>query len=93
MNYPIEIPPAVYEALCTLLQHGTVDRNGNTVDFSPVQQITISNGTATFSPPAKLTAKFGFINIRTTISSVAVKGAGIKLEVDNSPIDIEVRPA
>jgi len=92
INYPIRMEPQVYEMLHSLISCGTVTLDGKAIDFTPVQQIAISNGVMTFTPPARITADVGPISLRTTISSLTVRAGGIKIEVDNSPIDLELRP-
>lgn len=92
MNYPVAIDPKAYEMLRSLLSKGIVEQEGKTLDFSPVQQITIRNGVMTLNPPAKVIAEYGPIKLRTTISSLTVQANGIHVEVDNSPVDLELRP-
>jgi hypothetical protein len=92
LNKKIEVSPELYDQLKTFLERGIVQQDGSTIDFSPVQTITISRGKATFSPPASFKTQLGPIRVETTISSASVKANGIKIEIDNSPIDIEVKP-
>lgn len=92
MKYPIAMDPQTYELLRSLLSRGVVELDGKTLDFTAVQQITITNGEMTFSPPARITADMGPITLRTTISSLTVRSGGIRVEIDNSPLDLELRP-
>jgi hypothetical protein len=32
------------------------------------------------------------INIKTTVSSITARDTGVHVEVDNSPVDLELRP-
>lgn len=95
MIYPIEIDPDVFAIISTLLDTGKYEKDGKSIDFSPVQNIRIADGKMEFDPPAKISAKFGFIKVNTTLSSLALNEAGqqkIRIEVDNSPVDLELRP-
>jgi hypothetical protein len=93
MNYPITIPDAIYRLLSSLLETGKLEQNGIALDFSSVQNIRINSGVMTFNPPPKLTVNVGPVKIRTTVSSMTAQGDGIKLEVDNSPVNIEIKPS
>jgi hypothetical protein len=92
MNYPVKIDSSVYRMLQGFLSSGVVEYDGKTIDFSPVQHISIANGTAKFSPPAKVSLKYGLVTIKTTLSAMTVQPGGIKIEVDHSPIDMELKP-
>ena len=92
MNYPVKVDVAYYQMLQSLLSKGIVEYDGKTIDFSPVQHISIANGTAKFSPPAKITLKYGLVQLKTTLSAMTVQPGGIKIEIDNSPIDMELQP-
>ena len=93
LKIPIDIPPEIYELIKTFLETGVVEKDGKIVDFSPVQTVTIAEGGVTFDPPAKVAAKVGPVNIKTTITTIRVKKGGIKIDIDNSPVDVEVRPS
>lgn len=92
MKHRIAMNPQTYDLLRSLLSRGIVELDGKTLDFTSVQRISISNGMMNFDPPARLTADLGPINVRTTISSLTVLSGGIRVEIDNSPIDLELRP-
>ena len=92
MNYPVKIDSAFYSMLQSLLNEGVVEYDGKKIDFSPVQNISIKNGVAKFSPPAKITINYGPVQIKTTLSAMTARVGGIKIEVDNSFIDMELRP-
>lgn len=92
MNYPVKVDSAFYSMLQSLLSSGIVEYDGKKIDFSPVQNISIANGVAKFSPPAKVTLKYGLIWVKTTLSAMTVQPGGIKIEIDNSPIDMELKP-
>jgi hypothetical protein len=79
--------------LRSLLTSGIIEYEGKIVDFSHVQVIRIQDGIATFNPPAKLETDVGPVRVKTTISQLTVKNLGIKVEVDRSIIDLELRPA
>jgi len=93
MNYPVNIPANVYNLLQSLLNSGVIEQDGKKIDFSPVQNITIRNGVMTFSPPPKVSATVGPVALRTTVSSLTAQAGGIKIEVDNSPVNVEIRPS
>ncbi len=84
--------PAIYELLRGLLNNGIVTQDGKTLDVSPVQEITIRDGVMTFNPPAKIVADYGLVKIQTTVSSLTAKPSGIHIQIDNSPIDLELKP-
>jgi hypothetical protein len=92
MNYPLKIDPTLYALLHDLLTTGVVEHDGKRIDFSPVQTITIANGTATLDPPAKVAINYGLVRLKTTLSTMTAKPNGIKIEIDNSPVDMEIRP-
>jgi len=92
MNYPIKISPFAYDLLCGLLQRGVVEHEGNRLDFSEVQNISIQHGVMTFQPPAKVSVAVGPIKIKTTMSSLTVCADGVEVEIDYSPINIKVIP-
>ncbi len=79
--------------LRSILTRGVIEYEGKTIDFSPVQVIRIRDGIATFNPPAKLELDVGPLRVKTTISQLTVKNAGIKVEVDRSIIDLELKPS
>jgi len=92
IKYPIKMEPTLYELLRGLLLNGIVTQDGKTLDVSPVQEITIRDGVMTFNPPAKIIADCGLVKIQTTVSTLTAKSSGIRIEVDNSPIDLELKP-
>ena len=92
LKVPIEVPPEIYELIKVFMETGVVEQDGKSVDFSTVQTITITDGRVTLDPPAKVAAKVGPMNIKTTITTMKVRKGGIKINIDNSPIDVEVRP-
>ena len=91
MNRIEVIPPETYDLIAGLLNNGKIEKGGKLIDFSPVQTITISNGKISFHPPAKISAKLGMLRINTTITEIRKTGTGIKVDIDNSPIDVELR--
>lgn len=91
MNHVEVIPAEIYDALTALLKDGKVEKDGKLIDFSPVQTITISNGKVTLNPPARISAKIGMLRINTTISEIRKTGTGIKVDINNSPLDVELR--
>lgn len=92
INAPIKIPKLVHDLLQSLLRTGKIEYEGKSVDFSPVQTITIKDKVLTFNPPPKVQVTVMGINIKTTISSITAKDSGIHVEVDNSPVDLELKP-
>jgi len=95
MIYPVEINADVFAVISTLLATGKYEKDGKSIDLSPVQDIRITNGVMVFNPPAKISANFGPFKIKTTLSSLTLNEAGeqkIRIEVDNSPVDLELRP-
>lgn len=94
LDIPFKITQEQYEALESLLTKGTFDHESFSVDFSEVQTMELTGGALVFNPPAKLQAQAGPLNIKTTITEVKVKkrGVGIIINVDNSPVDVEISP-
>ncbi len=92
INHPVRIEESVYDMLRDILTHGRVERDGKLLDFSMVQTIQIQGGKIEFNPPARVEAKIGPITVKTTISALKLKRNGIKVEIDNSPIDLELLP-
>jgi hypothetical protein len=91
-DYPVAVPASVYRLLDSLLKTGTLEQSGVTLDFSGVQTITIADGKMSFNPPPKVSATMAGVAIRTTVSSLTAGTDGIKVEVDNSPINVEIQP-
>jgi len=92
LDVPINIPQEVYDLIEGLLQTGKLEHDKFSLDLSEVQTIRIANGELSFSPPAKIQTKVGPIKVKTTISVIKSRSKGIHIDVDNSPIDVEVRP-
>lgn len=91
-NYPVEIPEKLHEILTQLLETGCIDFDGKSVDFSRLQKMTIVGGVLRFDPPLQIKLKVGPMTIQTTISSVKNVGKGLKVEIDNSPVDVLLKP-
>jgi hypothetical protein len=91
-NYPIEIPEKLHEAVTKLLETGCVNFDGKSVDFSRLQKITIIGGIMKFEPPVKIKLKVGPMSVQTTISTIKNIGNGLKVEIDNSPVDVLLKP-
>lgn len=96
MDYGINIDSDTFKLLADLLSTGKAEKDGKSVDFSPVQTITLKDNKLLLDPPAKVSAKFGPIRLRTTLSAVALKEGDeqrIEIELDKSPVDIELKPS
>jgi hypothetical protein len=91
-DYPVVIPASVYALLESILNTGKLSHSGVEIDFSPVQEIKIANGKAQLNPPARVSLGYGGVAIRTTVSALVAQAGGVKIEIDNSPINVEVRP-
>jgi len=92
IDVPIRIPKLVHDMLQSLLRTGKIEYEGKIIDLSPVQTITIKDKVLTFSPPAKVQATIMGVNIKTTLSSITAKDSGVHIEIDNSPVDLELKP-
>lgn len=95
MIYPVEINSDLFAIISTLLATGKYEKDGKSIDLSPVQRISVNDGVLTFSPPAKISAKLGPVKLHTTLSSLTLNKSdrqSIRIEVDNSPVDLELRP-
>lgn len=92
MDYKIDIPEKYFNMAKDMLEKGKIDYEGNTIDFSGVSNIKIADGELVFSPPVKIFAKIGPIRLKTTITKIESKGSGIQIGIDNSPVDLELRP-
>lgn len=92
MDYNITIPIDIFRMIEGLLANGKLDYQGKFIDLSEVQTITIADGKLRFSPPAKISAKIGPVRVNTTITTIENLGDGIHINIDNSPIDLELKP-
>ncbi len=92
LDREINISPVLFKVLSSLLSTGKIEHEENLLDLSPVQTITISKGKVTLDPPAKVSAKIAGIRILTTISEITKSGSGINININNSPIDLELKP-
>ncbi len=95
MDRSINIDENVFALLADLLATGKAEKDGKSIDLSPVQTITISANKLILDPPAKVSAKVGPIRLKTTLSSIVLHDAKekrIELQLDRSPIDIELKP-
>ena len=96
MDYGIKIDADTFKLLAALLSTGKAEKDGKSIDFSPVQTITLKNNKLLLDPPAKVSAKFGPLRFRTTLSAVTLNESGeqsIEIELDKSPVDIEIKPS
>ena len=91
-DYPVPIPASVYRLLDSLLKTGTLEQSGVLLDFSGVQTITIANGKMSFNPPPKVATTVAGVAIRTTVSSLTAGTDGVKVEIDNAPVNVEIQP-
>ena len=67
LDIPFKLSKDQYEVLESLLNTGKFEHEKFSLDLSPVQNISLSNGVMELSPPAKLEATAGPVNIKTTI--------------------------
>lgn len=93
MDVPVKIDPQLYAFLRDLLSNGKASHNGIAVDMTDTQKMTFSGNKLMFDPPIKLQVKRGIFKVATTVTSVQNIKSGIHINVDNSPVDIEVRPS
>ncbi len=96
MDYGIKIDADTFKLLAALLSTGKAEKDGKSIDFSPVQTITLKDNKLLLDPPAKVSAKFGPLRLRTTLSAVTLNESGeqsIEIELDKSPVDIEIKPS
>ena len=96
MDYGIKIDADTFKLLAALLSTGKAEKDGKSIDFSPVQTMTLKDNKLLLDPPAKVSAKFGPLRLRTTLSAVTLNESGeqsIEIELDNSPVDIELKPS
>ncbi len=96
MDYGIKIDADTFKLLADLLSTGKAEKDGKSIDFSPVQAITLKDNKLLLDPPAKVSAKFGPLRLRTTLSAVTLNESGeqsIEIELDKSPVDIEIKPS
>ena len=96
MDYGIKIDADTFKLLAALLSTGKAEKDGKSIDFSPVQTMTLKDNKLLLDPPAKVSAKFGPLRLRTTLSAVTLNESGeqsIEIELDKSPVDIELKPS
>lgn len=88
----INVTPELFANLESCISSGVWNFGSGKLDLSPVQTIRLFKGKITFDPPAKVSAVIGDIRINTTITEI-VRGSGrIKVDINNSPINLEIRP-
>lgn len=93
LNHVEKVDPEVYRILRSLLLTGKVEKDGMLADFSPVQNITIGNGLMQFDPPLVVSGKFGPVRLKSTVSEISAKAAAsILVDIDSSPINVEIKP-
>lgn len=89
----VEMDPGVFSLVEDLLRTGTTEVSGWTLDFDPLGTIERKDNALIFDPPIKVSGKAVGLPISTTISMVQARsGHNIYVEIDNSPIDILLRP-
>lgn len=93
MDIPVKIDPQLYAFFRDLLTNGKASHNGIDVDMTDTQKMTFSGDRLLFNPPIKIKVKRGIFRVATTVTSVQNTRSGIHINVDNSPVDIEVRPS
>lgn len=76
MDYGIKIDADTFKLLADLLSTGKAEKDGKSIDFSPVQTITLKDNKLLLDPPAKVSAKFGPLRLRTTLSAVTLNESG-----------------
>ncbi len=92
LDKQIEISPQIYQKISTLLETGKVADDNFELDMSPVQNISIKEGSLVFDPPIKLKLSYAGVTVSTTVTTVKNKRKGIEINIDNSPIDVKVVP-
>jgi hypothetical protein len=92
LDIPVKIPATLHAAIITLLQTGKASLDNKAIDFSELQHITITDGLIRFNPPVKVSVAVGPVTVRTSIPHIRVNGSDLKVEVNNSPIDIKLKP-
>lgn len=93
LDIPVKIDPQLYAFLRDLLNNGKASHNGIDVDMTDTQKMTLDSDKLVFNPPIKIRVKRGIFRVATTVTSVQNTRSGIHVNVDNSPVDIEVRPS
>lgn len=93
LDIPTEIPKDAYEFLRSLLETGKAETERFKLDLSDLQSISIKGGVLKFNPPVKVAVKIGLISVATTLTKIENKKDGILINIDNSPIDLEVVPS
>lgn len=89
----LEINSQLYAGLRALLSTGCVTIGDLTVDFSTLQQLRLNANRASFNPPVRVEYKGPLgIRVATTITHITLRPHAIRIEVDNSPIDMELLP-
>lgn len=93
LNHVETIDPELFRMLKSLLSTGKIEKDGKLADFSKTQTISISNGVMTFDPPLVVSGKFGPVRIKSTITEVkATANNSILVDINSSPINVEIRP-
>jgi len=90
LDIPIKIPKEYYKLLEGFLTEGKAVHEKFSLDFSEVQTIKTSKGKLTFNPPVKVSANLGPISLKTTITTIKAESKGVVINIDNSPVDVEI---
>lgn len=93
LDIPVKIDPQLYAFLRDLLTNGKASHDGISVDMTAAQKITFNGDKLLFNPPIVISIKKGIFRVVTTVTSIQNTKSGIHINVDNSPVDIEVRPS
>jgi len=84
------VDPEIHSILTGLIETGQYSDGDILIDASPVQTVEVADGKVIFNPPVIVQWKF----ISTTVTEIqaGVGGSSIFVDIDNSPVDINVLP-
>jgi|TARA_R110002096_G_scaffold55026_11_gene141628 hypothetical protein len=90
LDRELSIDSELYDTLTGILESGKYKNKDVLIDLSELQTVQISEGRLKFTPPIEVSWKF----IKSTITEMkaTTDGRSIFVDVDNSPIDVNIVP-
>ena len=90
LDKSLEIDSEIHESIVSLLNTGLFQDGDATVDLSGVQTVKVSNGVLRFDPPVQV--KWRWISSTITEARTNQADGSIVIDIDNSPINLRIRP-
>ena len=90
LDKSLPIDRELHETVFALLETGRFEKDDLVIDGTELQTITLDNGKLEFSPPLRV--KWRFISTTVTDVSLNTDENSIFIDIDSSPIDVNVVP-